>query len=149
MTIPEAVQLILQAGSTEKSGQLFILDMGAPVRILDIAKDLIRLHGLKPDVDIEIKFVGVRPGEKIHEELVYSQEELIPTEHPKIRSTQQSPPDWDWLRAELAILQQLCDAGDPERAKQFLMELARGSRTLGAVMMPDTAAKPEESIRPE
>lgn len=152
MTIPEAVQLILQAGSTENSGQLFILDMGAPVRIVDIAKDLIRLHGLKPDVDIEIKFVGIRPGEKIHEELVYSQEELIPTEHPKIRSTHQAPPDWDWLRAELAILQQLCDAGDAEMAKQFLMELARGSRSLGAsgaVMMPTPVANPEESSRPE
>ncbi len=84
MTIPEAVQLILQAGAIGKKGEIFILDMGEPVRILDLARDLIRLSGYRPDSDIKIEFTGIRPGEKIFEELVYSEEEKSGTPHEKI-----------------------------------------------------------------
>ena len=75
MTIPEAVQLILQAGALGRRGEIFILDMGDPVRIVDLARDLIRLSGLRPDTDIKVEFTGIRPGEKINEELLYSEEE--------------------------------------------------------------------------
>jgi FlaA1/EpsC-like NDP-sugar epimerase len=68
MSIPEAAQLILQAGAMGRGGEIFILDMGKPVRILDMAKELIRLHGLEPDKDISIKLIGLRPGEKLYEE---------------------------------------------------------------------------------
>ncbi|NLG24724.1 MAG: polysaccharide biosynthesis protein, partial [Clostridiales bacterium] len=75
MTIPEASQLVLQAGAINESGAVFVLDMGTPVRIVDLARNLIRLSGLEPDVDIRIDFVGLRPGEKLYEELVMHDEQ--------------------------------------------------------------------------
>ncbi len=84
MTIPEACQLVLQAGSMGEGGEIFILDMGDPVKIVDLAKDLIRLSGLRPNEDIEIVFSGVRPGEKLFEELSFEAENADRTQHPKI-----------------------------------------------------------------
>lgn len=84
MTIPEASQLVLQAGAMGEGGEVFILDMGAPVKIVDLARDLISLSGLKPDDDIEIEFVGMRPGEKLVEELVTRTEIADRTTHPKV-----------------------------------------------------------------
>ncbi|NTV58748.1 MAG: polysaccharide biosynthesis protein [Deltaproteobacteria bacterium] len=84
MTIPEACQLILQAGAMGEGGEIFILDMGTPVRIVDMARDLIRLSGFEPDVDIKIEYVGLRPGEKLFEELITSGEGIVPTNHEKI-----------------------------------------------------------------
>jgi FlaA1/EpsC-like NDP-sugar epimerase len=86
MTIPEAAQLVLQAFSIGKGGEVFVLEMGEPVRIADLAKNLILLSGLQPDRDIEIQYTGLRPGEKMYEELNLQDEHLIPTSHPKIRS---------------------------------------------------------------
>ncbi|WP_094549355.1 polysaccharide biosynthesis protein [Petroclostridium xylanilyticum] len=84
MTIPEAAQLVIQAGAMAKGGEIFILDMGQPVKIVDLAKDLIRLSGLEPDIDIEIRFTGLRPGEKLYEELLMAEEGLTATKHEKI-----------------------------------------------------------------
>jgi len=84
MTIPEAVQLVLQAGALGSGGELFVLDMGEPVKIVDLARDLIRLSGLEADVDIEIAYTGVRPGEKLYEELLFGGEDVRPTNHPKV-----------------------------------------------------------------
>lgn len=84
MTIPEAVQLVLQAAAIGEGGELFVLDMGEPLRIIDLAREMIRLSGLEPDIDIPIKIVGARPGEKLHETLVDEGESVEPTEHPKI-----------------------------------------------------------------
>jgi FlaA1/EpsC-like NDP-sugar epimerase len=83
MTIPEASQLVLQAAGMGKGGEIFVLDMGSPVRIVDLARDLIALSGLKPD-DIEIVFTGLRPGEKLYEELYFEDEEMMPTPHSKV-----------------------------------------------------------------
>ncbi|OOG22837.1 polysaccharide biosynthesis protein [Thioalkalivibrio denitrificans] len=84
MTIPEAVSLILQATAMGEGGEIFVLDMGEPVRIVDLAREMIRLSGLEPEKDVEIRFVGLRPGEKLHEELFHGQESLVGTTHPKI-----------------------------------------------------------------
>jgi FlaA1/EpsC-like NDP-sugar epimerase len=84
MTIPEAVQLVLQAGALGKGGDLFVLDMGEPVKIADLARDLIRLSGLEEGADIDITYTGVRPGEKLYEEVFFSGEDVRPTAHPKV-----------------------------------------------------------------
>lgn len=84
MTIPEASQLILQAGAMGKGGETFILEMGTSVKIVDMARDLIRLSGFEPDVDIKIEYIGLRPGEKLYEELITEGEGIVPTDHKKI-----------------------------------------------------------------
>jgi FlaA1/EpsC-like NDP-sugar epimerase len=87
MTIPEAVQLVIQAGAMAKGGEIFVLDMGEPVKIVDLAEDLIRLYNFTPDVDIEIKFTGIRPGEKLYEELFTAREQMSATHHERILIT--------------------------------------------------------------
>jgi len=84
MTIPEAVQLVLQAGALGNGGELFVLDMGEPVKIADLARDLIRLSGLEEGVDVEIKYTGMRPGEKLYEEVLFGDEDVGETVHPKV-----------------------------------------------------------------
>jgi len=84
MTIPEACQLVLEAGAMGNGGEIFLFDMGQSVKIIDLAKKMIRLSGLEEGKDIEIKFTGLRPGEKIYEELLNDQENTLPTHHPKI-----------------------------------------------------------------
>ncbi|MFD2514268.1 polysaccharide biosynthesis protein [Pontibacter locisalis] len=85
MTIPEAVQLVLEAGTMGNGGEIFIFDMGQPVKIVDLAKKMVKLAGMVPDRDIEIVFTGLRPGEKLYEELLNSEEKTIPTHHHKIK----------------------------------------------------------------
>ncbi len=84
MTIPEASQLVLEAGSMGKGGEIFLFDMGKPVKIIDLAKRMIKLSGLEPEKDIQVKFTGLRPGEKLYEELLNDQENTLPTHHPQI-----------------------------------------------------------------
>ena len=93
MTIPEAVSLIVQAGAIGGRGQVYVLDMGEPVKILDLAGNMIRLSGKDPETDIAITFVGVRPGEKLHEELWTDGEKVGPTAHPKILRAARPPID--------------------------------------------------------
>jgi Predicted nucleoside-diphosphate sugar epimerases len=90
MSVPEAAQLIIQAGSLGKGGEIFALDMGQPIKILDIANELIRLSGLEPDIDIPISFIGKRPGEKNLEELVHDEEKVQKTLHEKILKIRQT-----------------------------------------------------------
>lgn len=97
MTIPEAVSLVLQAGAYARGGQIFVLDMGDPVRIYDLARNLIILSGLKPDVDVEIKCTGLRPGEKLYEERLMAEEGLQKTENGLISIARPIPLDEDKL----------------------------------------------------
>jgi FlaA1/EpsC-like NDP-sugar epimerase len=104
MTIPEASQLVMQAGAIGRGGEIFVLDMGSPVRILDLARELIQRNGLRPHDDIEIRFCGVRPGEKLNEELAGDGEQTRPTMHPKIRVWQLPPADPRQVTRGLEIL---------------------------------------------
>jgi FlaA1/EpsC-like NDP-sugar epimerase len=112
MTIPEAGSLVVQAGAIGGRGDVFVLDMGEPVRILDLAENMIRLSGKEPGRDVEVKFIGVRPGEKIHEELFAEGETWHPTTHSKILALDVHAVDRDWLDAELDGLAQLVEDGD-------------------------------------
>lgn len=104
MTIPEAVQLVLQAITYAKGGEIFVLDMGEPVKIYDLAVSLIKLSGLQPDIDIPIKITGLRPGEKLYEEILMSEEGLKSTEHSKIFIAKPSKITMDDLEKKLDVL---------------------------------------------
>lgn len=120
MTIPEACQLVLQAGAMGRGGEIFILDMGEPVRIVDLAHDLISLSGLRPGDDIQIEFTGTRPGEKLFEELATDAEHADKTHHPKIFVGRLSPMGLDDVERHLSDLASCLDPGEPTAVKLAL-----------------------------
>ena len=122
MTIPEAVQLVLQAGSMAKGGEIFILDMGEPVKILDLANNLIRLSGFEPDVDIKIQYTGLRPGEKLYEELLMSEEGLSKTENSKIFIGKPIDFDSDKIMNYLEVLKSIVDNEEVNRIDSVMRE---------------------------
>lgn len=112
MTIPEATQLVLQASTLGSGGEIFVLDMGEPVRISDLARNLILLSGLRPQVDIEIKYTGTRPGEKLFEELHMYDEEILPTVHEKISVFAGLRHDHEEISGLIRSLEEACRTGD-------------------------------------
>ncbi len=104
MTIPEAATLVIQAGAMAKGGEVFLLDMGEPVKIYDLAAQMIRLHGLEPEKDIKIEVTGLRPGEKIYEELLIDCDAALPTGHPKIFCAREAKLGWSELEPQLTSL---------------------------------------------
>jgi FlaA1/EpsC-like NDP-sugar epimerase len=133
MTIPEAVQLIIQAGAIGGRGQVYVLDMGEPVRITDLAETMIRLSGKEPGTDIAIEFVGPRPGEKLHEELWSETENVSPSSHQAIMLVTRPPIDPDWLEVELDELARLVEAGETLEAIGRLTSLVGAPRRNGVV----------------
>jgi FlaA1/EpsC-like NDP-sugar epimerase len=125
MTIPEACQLILQAGSMGEGGEIFILDMGTPIRIDDMARDLIRLSGFEPDVDIKIEHIGLRPGEKLFEELITEGEGIIPTSHEKIMVLKGKECNLDVLKEEIDELMRLSREQNAARIKESLQGIVK------------------------
>lgn len=123
MTIPEATQLVLQAGAMAKGGEIYILDMGDPVYIDHLARELIRLSGFKPDIDIKIEYSGLRPGEKMKEELLIDEENSSKTTHEKIRIEKPEFYDMEMLHTQLALLMQVLEKDDNEAMVQLLQEL--------------------------
>ncbi|ABR46510.1 polysaccharide biosynthesis protein CapD [Alkaliphilus metalliredigens QYMF] len=123
MTIPEAVQLVIQAGSMASGGEIFVLDMGEPVKIIDLARNLIRLSGMEPDVDMDIKVVGLRPGEKLYEELLMDEEGLESTKHDKIFVGKPFFTDLKFLERELDILSDLLLLRDQEEVKEYMVKI--------------------------
>jgi FlaA1/EpsC-like NDP-sugar epimerase len=158
MTIPEAVSLVVQAGAIGGRGQVFVLDMGDPVRILDLACNMIRLSGKQPRLpaetavgpnDVQVKIVGVRPGEKLHEELWGENESVGATAHPKILRLSRPPVDPDWLGAELTELERLADEGDTLEVVAKLGSIVRepkrealAAATESQAALPRIAASP-------
>ena len=137
MTIPEAVQLVIRAGDLGAgTGEVFVLEMGEPVRIVDLAHNMIRLAGYEPDEDIAIEFTGRRPGEKLHEELFNTDERPQATAAEKIvRAVRRAPLDPEWVQAAVARLEELVREGDEANLAEETVELAkqrRGAATLGA-----------------
>ena len=140
MTTPEAVSLVIQAGSIGGQGETFVLDMGEPVQILDLARSMIRLSGKEPDREIPIDFIGVRAGEKLHEELWGEDEVVAETAHPKIHRARRSPVDGVWLEEELAGLEQLVEAGETLEAVSRLSAMVRKPRRVD-VAQKDTVSE--------
>ncbi len=123
MLIPEACQLILQAGAMGKGGEIFILEMGEPVKIDNMARDLIRFSGFEPDVDIKIEYTGLRPGEKLYEELMTAAEGVIPTEHGKIMILKSREVDMELLNTGLIKLKQGAEKQSEEKIRELLKEI--------------------------
>jgi FlaA1/EpsC-like NDP-sugar epimerase len=123
MTIPEACQLILQAGSMGNGGEIFILDMGTPIKITDMARDLIRLSGFEPDVDIKIEYIGLRPGEKLYEELITEGENIVPTHHEKIMVLKGTECNLQLLNGKVDELTHLAGEQLGNKIKAKLMEI--------------------------
>jgi FlaA1/EpsC-like NDP-sugar epimerase len=131
MTIPEAASLVVQAGSIGGAGEIFVLDMGEPVRILELAHDMIRLSGKEPEREIPVEFIGVRAGEKLHEELWGEQEEVAETGHPKIQRARRVPVSAAWLDDELADLERLVHDGETLEVVSRLSTMVKAPVFLG------------------
>jgi len=140
MTIPEACQLVLQAAVIGKGGQICVLDMGEPVKIVDLARNLILLSGLRPDEDIKIEFTGMRPGEKLYEELSTMLEETVPTTHEKVRIfVGNGMPEGDML-TWLDCLREICQTRDTGRLvvalKEIVLDYSPSTHLLKRVIEP-------------
>jgi FlaA1/EpsC-like NDP-sugar epimerase len=131
MTIPEAAQLVIQAGAMAKGGEIFVLDMGEPVKILDLARDLIKLSGFEPDTDIKIEFTGLRPGEKLYEELLMAEEGLKETKHEKIFIGKPLLIDIRKFEKELQILQLILEKEEEEMIAPIIKKLVPTYRKVG------------------
>jgi len=126
MTIPEAVQLVLEAGTMGKGGEIYVFDMGKPVKIVDLARKMIQLAGLKPDKDIEIVYTGLRSGEKLYEELLNDGEKVLPTHHDKIHIARVTPVDHNYAKRAiyelLALNERRNNAGVVRKMKEIVPE---------------------------
>jgi FlaA1/EpsC-like NDP-sugar epimerase len=139
MTIPEAAQLVIQAGSMGQGGDVFVLDMGEPVRIVELAEKMIHLSGLSvrsdknPHGDIAIEFTGLRPGEKLYEELLIG-DNVVATQHPMIMSANEDHLDWEILKGKLSELLAAVDADDYSRVRQLLRDTVSGYAPDGEIV---------------
>ncbi|OXU14705.1 polysaccharide biosynthesis protein [Sedimentisphaera salicampi] len=123
MTIPEACLLVMQAAAMGKGGEVFLLDMGEPVKILELAKDMIKLNGYEPQIDIKIEFTGVRPGEKLFEELSVEGENMLPTDHPKVAIWKTKRIDTAKLGQDIEKLREACQGEDEKQVVQTIREI--------------------------
>ena len=143
------MSLVVQAGAIGGRGQVFVLDMGDPVKIIDLAQNMIRLSGKTPRLpddpvtsprDIAIRFIGSRPGEKIHEELWSGNEALGDTTHPKIQRLSRPPVDPDWLAEQLGELERLADEGDTLEVVGRLGAIVREPKRVDLPQLSDTGS---------
>jgi FlaA1/EpsC-like NDP-sugar epimerase len=140
MTIPEAVRLVIQAGAMGAGGEIFVLDMGEPMKIVDLAREMIRLSGLEPDRDIEIVFTGNRGAEKLDEKLFSAGEQAVGTTHPKIAMAVRRPVPRSVLRQELSRIREALAGHDIETALRLAREVVQLAAPDGAGSAGDTSA---------
>ena len=148
MTIPEAASLVIQAGAIGGSGDIFVLDMGDPVKIVDLAENMIRLSGKTPGVDIKIKFIGSRPGETLYEKLWADDEQVFPSSHSKIMRLRRQPVADRWLQLELMELQRLADEGDTLEVVAKLNTIVREPVREQPVVAPARLPSSEIAVPP-
>jgi FlaA1/EpsC-like NDP-sugar epimerase len=149
MSIPEAVRLVMQAGAMASGGEVFLLEMGDPVRIYDLALQMIRLSGLEPGRDIEIKFTGLRPGEKLYEELLIDGDNVRPTKHPKIYCANERTIGWETLQFSLEDLLTNIQSHNIEKLIEILKRLVpeyQSSEQRRAEVALDSRVKPGTTI---
>lgn len=133
MTIPEACQLVLEAGAMGNGGEIYMFDMGAPVRIIDLARNMILLSGLKPDKDIKITYSGLRPGEKLFEELLNTNENILPTHHPRIMIARVSPEEYNMVVSQLEKLEAARKTGDDFKMVRIIKEIVPDFRSNNSI----------------
>jgi FlaA1/EpsC-like NDP-sugar epimerase len=148
MTVREAVQLVLQASTMGKGSEIFVLDMGEPIRIVDLARNMIRLSGLDPDKDIRIKFVGLRPGEKLYEELITEGENILPTYNEKIKIFQGPPVSPDLIKDWIAQMTRLVVQGDEYAVIAHLKTLVPEYHPAGVWSKVETEDRTDEVTSP-
>ena len=123
MTIPEAVGLVLQSCALGMGGEIFVLDMGKPVKIAELARQMVKLSGLEPGRDIDIKFIGLRPGEKLYEELQHLRANCTDTAHPRLKRLTSQPAPLGRVRAQMNWLKQALHDGSPDELKAMLQQI--------------------------
>lgn len=133
MTIPEACQLVLEAGAMGNGGEIYIFDMGKPVKIIDLARKMIKLAGFIPDKDIEIKIVGLRKGEKLYEELLNDSEKTLNTHHEKIMIAQEDFADYHSLATDIESLYTEADAYNKEAVVMLMKKIVPEFRSMNSV----------------
>jgi FlaA1/EpsC-like NDP-sugar epimerase len=148
MTIPEACQLVLEAGAMSKGGEIFMFDMGQPVRIVELAQKMIRLSGFQPDKEIEIVFTGLRPGEKLFEELLSSSENTLPTHHPRIMIAKVRPAKFLTISKNIEQLQKIWKTNDNFQIVALLKTIAPDFRSNNSIYevldLPEKGNKSEK-----
>jgi FlaA1/EpsC-like NDP-sugar epimerase len=149
MTIPEAMQLVIQAGAMGKGGEIFVLEMGEQVPILELARNMIRLSGFEPDKDIPIKFSGVRPGEKMHEKLFWDDEQPLATAHKKILRVKNTGFDIARFKEDILQLERAVSAGDAKQIQEKLSQMYGFPPSSPAADTPPTEKTLDKGVKPE
>jgi FlaA1/EpsC-like NDP-sugar epimerase len=143
MSIPEAAQLVMQAGLMGKGGEIFVLDMGEPVKIASLAADMIRLSGLQPD-EIKVEYVGLRPGEKLYEELLADDEHTMPTPHEKLRIAQARKSDTAWVKRLLKWIEGATNSDENLLKKELAVWVEEYSPQIQTDINPVKSVQPEQ-----
>jgi FlaA1/EpsC-like NDP-sugar epimerase len=151
MTIPEACELVLEAATMGEGGEVFVFDMGESVKIVNLAKKMITLSGLRVDRDIEIKYTGLRPGEKLYEELLNTDENTLPTHHPKILVAKVNSPSYAFMESQMQEMGQLLSAGDTNnlvaKIKDIIPEYISNNSVFEKLDVKATSAKRGQSVK--
>jgi FlaA1/EpsC-like NDP-sugar epimerase len=151
MTIPEACELVLEAATMGEGGEVFVFDMGESVKIVNLAKKMITLSGLRVDRDIEIKYTGLRPGEKLYEELLNTDENTLPTHHPKILVAKVNSPSYAFMESQMQEMSQLLSAGDTNnlvaKIKDIIPEYISNNSVFEKLDVKPTSAKRGQSVK--